>query len=143
MDRTRPQIDAIVADTRRIAVVGASDDPSRPSHRVIATLLDVGYEVIPVNPNATTVHGIPAVASLAEVEGPIDLVNVFRASEHAAAVAREAVAVGARGLWLQLGVRSEEAARIATDAGLRFVQDECLGVVVDAARHVHDPGAGR
>jgi uncharacterized protein len=127
----------IVDTCRRIAVVGASSDPRRPSHGVVSVLLDAGFEVVPVNPNVAAVRGIPAVPSLTEVPGRIDLVDVFRRAEHAPAIAREAVAVGAQALWLQLGVRSEEARRIATDGGLRYVEDACLAVAVDSARHQH------
>lgn len=123
----------ILTGTGRIAVVGASPSPWRPSHGVIATLLDHGYDVVPINPNATEVLGRRAVASLAEVDGPIDLVDVFRRAEHAPGVAEEAVAIGARALWLQQGVRSEEARRIAEDAGLAYVEDRCLAVEVARA----------
>ena len=137
-DGTDP-IATVLEDTRRIAVVGASANPARPSHRVVRTLIDAGYEVIPVNPRYDEVLGRPAVDRLAEIEGPIDLVDVFRRSEQLPGVVREAIAVGARAVWLQLGLRSEEARRLATDAGLRYVEDAGLGVEVDAARHRHDP----
>ena len=132
-------IAAVLEDTRRIAVVGASADPARPSHHVMRTLIDAGFEVIPVNPRYEEVHGLPAVDRLSDIEGPIDLVDVFRRSEVAPDVVREAVAVGARAVWLQLGLRSEEASRIATDAGLRYVEDACLALEVDAVRHRHEP----
>jgi uncharacterized protein len=118
-----------LGDVRRIAVVGASDDPRRPSHGVMGALLRRGYDVVPVNPNADRVHGIEAVDRLADVEGPIDLVDVFRRPEHAPGVAREAVEVGARVLWLQTGVVSGPAREIAEAAGMDYVEDACLGVV--------------
>jgi uncharacterized protein len=117
-------------DGPRIAVVGASDDPRRPSHGVMATLLRSGYDVVPVNPNAERVHDIPTVDRLADVEGPVDVVDVFRRPEHAPALAREAAEVGARVLWLQRGVVSDEAREIAESAGLDYVEDSCLGVEV-------------
>lgn len=121
----------ILAQSRRIAVVGASSSPARPSHGVVARLLRHGYDLTPVNPNETEVHDLPAQARLADVPGTVDLVDVFRAAEHAPDVAREAAAIGARALWLQQGVRSAEAAAIAADAGLLYVEDACLANEVD------------
>ena len=113
---------------RRIAVVGLSDDPSRASHGVASYLASVGKEIIPVNPNYTTVMGRPCYPSLEAVPGPIDVVDVFRRPEFCADVVRSAVAVGAKGVWLQSGIVSEEARRIAREAGVDFVQDRCLKV---------------
>jgi uncharacterized protein len=135
-------IEAVIEATRRIAMVGASPNPTRPSNGVCRVLLDAGYEVIPVNPNADEVCGVAAVDHLSDIEGPIDLVDVFRRVEHAPGIARDAVAVGARALWLQVGLRSAEARRIATDGGLRYVEDACLGVVVDRTRHAHSRREG-
>jgi uncharacterized protein len=126
-------IAAILADTERIAVVGASPDPSRPSHGVFRRLIAAGYDVVPVNPRCEQVLGIPTVPSLADVEGPIDLVDVFRRAEHAPAIAKEAIDVGASALWLQQGVRSTDARRLADDAGLAYVEDACLAVEVAIA----------
>lgn len=123
-------IDDLLPDVRRIAVVGLSDDPSRTSHRVAAALQDAGYEIVPVNPMIDEALGVPAVGSLAEVDGPVDLVDVFRREEHLPGVAREAAAVGAPALWNQLGLRSAEARRIAADAGMVYVEDRCLKVEV-------------
>jgi predicted CoA-binding protein len=116
-------------DAKTIAVVGASPDPGRPSHGVMRYLLGAGYRVLPVNPEADEVLGVPCVGRLSELEGPIDVVDVFRRPEHCAAVAEEAVAAGAGALWLQLGVRSAEARRIAEEAGLDYVEDECTAIV--------------
>jgi uncharacterized protein len=127
-------IEAVVASARRIAVVGASDDPSRPSYGIVGRLLSAGLEVVPVTPRGGSVHGIPVVASLTEVTGPIDIVDVFRRPEHTPEVVRDAAAIGAGAVWLQTGIRSEEARRIATTAGLAYVEDECLGVWVAARR---------
>jgi uncharacterized protein len=120
----------ILRDARTIALVGASPNPAKPSHGVMRYLLDAGYRVIPVRPlDCQEVLGVRCVASLAELGEPVDLVDVFRRPEHCAAHAREAAEVGAGALWLQLGIRSDEARRIATDAGLDYVEDACTAVV--------------
>jgi predicted CoA-binding protein len=120
----------ILRDARTIAVVGASPRPGRPSHGVMRYLLDHGYRVIPVRPrDCDEVLGVPCVASLAELGEPVDLVDVFRRSEFCADVAREAVAAGAGALWLQLGIVSPEAQRIAAEAGLDYVENLCTAVV--------------
>ena len=124
-------IAAVLGAARRIAIIGASSNPARPSYGVFGYLLDAGYDCVPVNPNETSVQGRRAHASLADAvaaSGPVDIVDVFRRSELCEAHAREAVAVGARCLWLQLGVVSWEAARIATEAGLTVVMDRCTAV---------------
>lgn len=123
-------IAALLRSARRIAVVGASSKPARPSNGVFRTLVAAGYECIPVNPTETEVEGVPAVATLAEAAaaGPIDIVDVFRRSELTEEVARDAVSIGARSLWLQLGVVNWEAARIAADRGLDVVMDRCTAI---------------
>jgi hypothetical protein len=120
-----------LARARRIAIVGASPDEGRPSHGVMRYLLGQGYDCVPVNPNAGEVLGVPAFATLEDAvaaTGRFDIVDVFRRSEHAAGVARSAVATGAGTLWLQLGVVSWEAARIAHDGGLVVVMDHCTAI---------------
>jgi predicted CoA-binding protein len=120
----------VLGAARTIALVGASPKPWRASHDVMRYLLEQGYRVIPVRPrDCDEVLGIPCLASLAEIDEPIDLVDVFRRSEHAPEVARDAVAAGAKALWLQMGIVSEEARRIATDAGLDYVENACTKVV--------------
>jgi uncharacterized protein len=120
----------ILADARTIAVVGASPKPDRPSHGVMRYLLEHGYRCIPVRPRGCDeVLGVPCVRSLTEIEEPIDLVDVFRRPEACPEVAREAVAAGARSLWLQLGIVSPEARRIADAAGIDYVEDECTKMV--------------
>jgi uncharacterized protein len=120
----------ILRDARTIAIVGASPRPSRPSHGVMRYLLDHGYRVIPVRPrDCDEVLGVPCVASVAEIGEPVDLVDVFRRPESCADVAREAVAAGAGALWLQLGIVSPEARRIALEAGLDYVEDLCTAIV--------------
>jgi len=126
-----PGIFDLLRSARRIAVVGASSNPARPSFGVFRTMLAAGYECIPVNPNETAVLGVPAVATLAEAAaagGPIDIVDVFRRAELTEEIARDAVAVGARALWLQLDVVNWESARIAAAGGLAVVMDRCPAI---------------
>jgi predicted CoA-binding protein len=119
----------ILREARTIAVVGASPEPHRSSHGVMRYLLDQGYRCIPVNPNCAEVLGVPAVASLADIGEPVDLVDVFRRPEFCPTHAREAVALGAGALWLQLGIVSAEARQVAEAAGLDYVENACTAVV--------------
>jgi predicted CoA-binding protein len=119
-------IERLVREARSIAVVGLSADPHRPSHGVARGLRASGLKILPVNPALESWEGIPAYASLADLPEPPDIVDVFRRSEFAADVAEQAVAAGAGALWLQIGVISEEAARIAAEGGLDVVMDRCL-----------------
>lgn len=114
----------------RVAVVGMSRDPSKPSHTVPVFLAEHGFEVVPVNPAAEEIAGLRTAASLSEVPGPIDVVQVFRRSEDTPAVVRDAVAAGARAVWLQLGIASAESRAIAAEAGLEYVEDACMKVEV-------------
>lgn len=118
----------LLAKKPRIAVVGCSASPGKDAHDVPMLMLSKGYDIVPVNPRAGEIFGKKAYASLAEVPGDIDVVNVFRPSAEAADVARQAVAAGAKAVWLQLGITSDEARRIATDAGLAYVEDRCMKV---------------
>jgi predicted CoA-binding protein len=124
----------LLRTAKRIAVVGASSNPARPSHGVFRSMVAAGYECVPVNPNETAVEGVAAVATLAEAAaalgGRIDIVDVFRRPELTEEIAREAVAVGARALWLQLGVINWEAARIAAEGGLAVVMDRCTAIEI-------------
>lgn len=126
-DWTDDQLADIYRSTRTIAVVGASTDESKAAHRIPAYLQSRGFRIIPVNPGSEEVLGEQAVGSLTEIAGPVDVVDVFRPSEEAPDIAREAVAVGAKVLWLQEGIESEEAAEIARDGGLAVVMDTCMG----------------
>ena len=120
----------ILRESRTIAMIGASPRPDRPSHRVMRYLLAEGYRVIPVRPDGCDeVLGVPCVASLAEIEEPIDLVDVFRRAELTPDHAREAVEAGAGALWLQLGIVSAESRAVAEAAGLDYVEDLCTAVV--------------
>src|SRR2546423_11587494 len=116
-------------DARTIAVVGASPDAGRPSNRVMRYLQRAGYRCIPVTPNADEVCGERSYPSLRDVPEPMDFVDVFRRAEFCPTVAEDAAAIGAPALWLQLGVRSAEARRIAERAGMDYVEDECTAIV--------------
>lgn len=119
----------LLLTTKRIALVGASDRPDRPSYGVMKFLLDRGYEVTPVNPTleGKEIHGRKVVGKLAEA-GPLDLVDVFRRSEDAGGVMDEAVSLGARAVWLQLGVVNEPAAERARAKGVEVVMDRCPAI---------------
>lgn len=124
---TDDELRAILGDARTIAMVGASSNPEKPSYRIFGQLLAAGYRVIPVNPRETEVHGQKAVAALADIAEPIDIVDVFRRSEDTPAIADEAVAAKAKVLWLQLGVANDDAAARAKAAGLTVIMDKCIG----------------
>ena len=117
--------------TRRIAVIGASSNRGRPSYSVFRYLVQQGFECIPINPNERDVLGVPAYPSLAaavDETGRFDMVDVFRRSELCLPHAHEAVAAGAKILWLQLGVIAWDAAQVAHDAGLEVVMDRCTAI---------------
>ena|SRR5688572_18457422 len=124
---------AILEQARTIAVVGLSTSPFKAAHRIPATMQALGYRVIGVHPTADELLGEPAYRTLADIPEPVDLVNVFRPADEAADVALQAVEIGARSLWLQLGISSADARRIATGAGLDYVEDRCIAV--DAQMH--------
>ena len=109
-----------------IAVVGASSIPEKPSHWVSEYMIEQGYRVIPVNPDETEVFGVPCYPDLASVPEPVEFVNVFRRPQYCADVVREAIAVAAKAVWLQQGIVSEEARRLAEEAGITFVQNRCV-----------------
>lgn len=113
---------------QRIAIVGLSNDPSKPSHAVAEYLLAAGKQIIPVNPNHATVMGLHCYHSLSEVPEPIDVVDVFRPADACPQTVREAIAAGAHGIWLQAGIVSEEARQLAAQAKIDFVQNRCLMV---------------
>jgi len=118
----------VLAQTKSIAVVGLSAHWYRPSYFAAKYMQDHGYRVIPVNPGYSEVLGQPCYPSLAAIPGPVDMVDCFRKAAEIPPIAREAVAKGARVLWMQLGIRNEDAARIALDAGLEVVMDRCVKI---------------
>jgi uncharacterized protein len=122
------ELRALLGDARTIAVVGLSSNPDRPSNSVAAYLQEHGYTIVPVNPRETEVLGERAFASLLDIpsDDHIDVVDVFRRAEETPPVARDAVAIGAKVLWLQDGIVNEEAYRIASDAGLEVIMGVCI-----------------
>ena len=123
-------IKALLEQTRTIALVGASDRPDRPSYGVMATLQAHGYRVIPVNPQITGehIHGEFVFRDLHQLGDPIDMVDVFRRSDRVGEVVDEAIAIGAKAVWMQLGVIDEAAAARAEAAGLKVVMDRCPAI---------------
>jgi len=120
-------IKGILRSVKTIAMVGASPNWNRPSYFAMKYLQDKGFRVIPVNPGAVgqEILGEKVVGSLKEIEGKVDMVDIFRASEHALPIAEDAIAIGAKVLWMQLGVRNDEAAALAEKAGLTVVMNRC------------------
>ena len=133
MDETSALTRRILEEMSTFAVVGLSSDPTKAAHSVPAAMQAYGWRVIPVNPHADTLLGEPVYRRLADIPEPVDVVNVFRPSAEAADITRQAVEIGAKAVWLQLGIVSAEARRIAADAGLLYVEDRCTAV--ERARH--------
>lgn len=124
----------LLGRVKRIAVVGCSASPGKDAHDTPRLMLQKGFDIVPVNPVADEIFGVKAYKRLADVPGPIDMVNVFRPSEEAPDIARQAVEAGAKALWLQLGIAHPEARRIATEAGLEYVEDRCMKIELRHAR---------
>lgn len=124
----------LLRSARTIAVVGFSRDPRKTAHSVPVTIIHAGYDVIPVNPTTDSILGRPSYPTLLDIPGDIqiDLVNVFRPSSFTPEIARQAVARGAKALWLQTGIASAEARAIAEAAGMPYVEDTCIAVVRSA-----------
>jgi len=116
----------LLRSAKTIAVVGCSTQPGKPSHEVPRYLIEQGYRVIPVHPSAREILGERAYASMEDVPGPIDIVNVFRPADEAPAVVQAAIAHGARAVWLQQGISHPDAAARAREAGLAVVMDQCI-----------------
>lgn len=125
---SREEIAHILRNAGNIAVVGLSDRPERTSHMVAAAMKERGYRIIPVNPSVSEVLGEKSYPSLKDISEPIDIVNVFRRSEYCADIAQEAVEIGAKVLWLQQGIISEDAHAIAHEHGLTVIMDRCIKV---------------
>ena len=129
MPLTEPaDIEKLLRDTRVIAMVGLSPKPERPSNAVARFMLAHGYEVIPVNPGFAEILGRPCYPDLAAIPRAVDMVDVFRKAEDVPPIAEAAVRIGAKSLWLQLGVINAQAAALAEAAGLRVVMDRCLKI---------------
>jgi predicted CoA-binding protein len=122
-----PELKQLLTDATTIAVVGASSNPDKASHGIMQKLQRVGYRVIPVNPRETEILGERSYPSLVDVPERIDIVDVFRRAEDTPGIADEAVTIGAKALWLQTGIVSEDAAARAEAGGLTVVMDSCIG----------------
>jgi len=133
VDETSALTRRILEEMSTFAVVGLSSDPTKAAHSVPAAMQAYGWRVIPVNPHADRLLGEQVYRHLADIPEPVDVVNVFRPSAEAADITRQAVEIGAKAVWLQLGIVSAEARRIAAEAGLLFVEDRCTAV--ERARH--------
>ena len=119
-------IDKIFGSTNTIAIVGLSDDPTRPSYRIGSYLIDNGYKVIPVNPKINFVLGQKSYPDLLKIPDQIDLVNIFRRSELVKPVVEEAIKIGVKSIWMQDGIEDSNAAKIATEAGIMLIMDDCI-----------------
>lgn len=125
---TNEEIKELLKSSKRIAVVGLSGNPDRTSYMVSEAMQKAGYEIIPVNPTVDEVLGVKAVSSLKEIDGPIDIVNVFRRSEYLPEVAKETIEVGAKSFWAQLGLENEEAFELLKKQGIFTVMNRCIKV---------------
>lgn len=124
---TKDEIIKIYEDTKTIAVVGASADESKPSHRIPKYLQSQGFRIVPISPKGGEIFGEKVYSSLSEIPDPVDVVDVFRPSEETPQIARDAVAIGAKVLWLQSGIANDEAEEIAEGGGLKVIMDRCMG----------------
>ena len=124
---TKDDLLKVYADTKTIAVVGASGDETKASNRIPRYLQSQGYRIIPVSPKGGEILGEKVFTSLAEIDTPVDVVDVFRPAEETPQIARDAVAIGAKVLWLQSGIASDEAEEIGEAGGLMVVMDRCMG----------------
>ena len=128
IDITLPERKALLRESKVIAIVGLSPKTARPSNMVARYLLSVGYTIIPVNPGQSEILGEPCYPSLADIPQKVDIVNIFRRSEDVPPIVDGAIAIGARGVWMQEGIDHQEAADKAKDAGLTVVMDRCIKV---------------
>ena len=125
---TDEELKTLLQDSKRIAIVGLSNKPERDSYRVAEYLQNHGYEIIPINPTIDEVLGVKALGSLNEIEGHVDIVDVFRRPETVMPVVDEAITIGAKAIWFQLEVINEEAANFASEKGLQVVMDKCIKI---------------
>lgn len=126
-DYSQAYLSEILRSVKTIAMVGASNDKTKFSYGVLRVLHETGYDMIPVNPNpnVTEIRGLPVYRSLQAIDRPVDMVEVFRPSEELYAITEQAIDIGARVLWGQIGVHDDRAARLAEGAGLKVVMDRC------------------
>jgi hypothetical protein len=124
---TKDELRTVYEETKTIAVVGASTDESKASHRIPRYLQSQGFRIIPVSPKGGECLGEKVYAKLTDIAEPVDVVDVFRPSEETPQIARDAVAIGAKVLWLQSGIANDEAEGIAEAGGLKVVMDRCMG----------------
>ncbi|MCP5084533.1 MAG: CoA-binding protein [Alphaproteobacteria bacterium] len=126
-DYSQDYLATILKEVKTIAMVGASSDPTKFSYGVLRVLHETGYNMIPVNPREAggEIRGLPVAGSLKEIDQPVDMVQVFRTSEAAYGVTEEAIDIGAKVVWMQIGVRNDEAAALAEAAGLKVVMNRC------------------
>lgn len=122
---TDPDLKRLFETVRTIAVVGCSPKPERPGHYVAKYLQDLGYRVIPVNPGQTEILGEKCYASLRDIPEPVDMVDCFRRAEDIPPIVEDAIAIGAKFIWMQLGIVNDEAAKRALEAGIEVVMDRC------------------
>jgi len=118
----------IFVEAKNIAVVGLSPKENRPSHQVARYLLEVGYTIIPVNPGQKQILGLKCYPDLLAIEGPVDVVDIFRRADQVEPIVRDAVSIGARVIWMQQGIVNEQAAALAENAGLTVIMDRCIKV---------------
>ena len=130
MRKIEEDIERLRMETKTIALVGASAKPDRPSYTVMAFLRRSGYRVYPVNPGLAgqQLQGQTVYATLGDIEGPVDMVDIFRRSEAVEPIVEQAIAIGAKAIWMQLGVVNDRAATIAEQAGLTVVMDRCPAI---------------
>ena len=128
------ELKRLLIDAKTIAMMGASANPEKPSHGIMKRLLAAGYHVIPVNPRETEVLGQKAYASLDAITEPVDIVDVFRRGEDTPPIADETARIGAKAIWLQVGISNEETAERAKAAGLTVVMNKCIGATHDALK---------
>ena len=133
---TDDELRSIYSHTKTIAIVGASSDPSKSAHSIPAYLQEQGFRIVPVSPRGGELFGEAVATSLGEIDSGVDVVDVFRPAEEAVSIAQQAVAIGAKVLWLQAGISSEEAAEVAREGGLQVVMDMCMG---DTHRRLFPP----
>ncbi len=143
MDGKTADIDRVLAKYRVVAMVGASENPERPSHRVAAFLKDHGFRVIPVNPTLESVAGEKAYPDLTSIPEPVEIVDIFRRSEDVPPIVEQAIAIGAQVVWMQEGVVNEEAAARAREAGLTVIMDHCMRKELIRLLSIPDEAAGK